>query len=89
MIEYQLLYCEEEPVECDSCQQIVPLAKFDGFHFCELCASSLAGNSRCHPKQYKEAFVLQTVAAVGNLVLLRLEARLDRLERLLQGREEL
>lgn len=87
-VDYELLYEEEEPVECDSCQQGVPLAEFDGLHLCKLCASTLAGNSKRYPKQYPEALVLQTVAAVGNLVLLRLEARLDRLERLLQGREE-
>lgn len=89
MVEYDLLFEEDEPVKCDSCRQVAPLAEFDDFHFCELCSSSLVSKTKRYPRQFPEALALQTVAAVGNLVILRLEARLDRLERLLQERREL
>jgi hypothetical protein len=109
MKEYHLLYLQEdettsleplddqEPLECDSCGQPVPVAAFwrgyggkrtDSKYLCELCASSLAGNTVDHPAQYPDAVVMQTVAAVGNLVLQRLEARFDQLQRAIEALKE-
>ena len=41
---------------------------------CELCASTLAGNSIDYPDQYPERAVLQAVCYVGNAILTKLEA---------------
>lgn len=79
-IKYEYKFDGDDLIECDCCGSKAPVFLFDNtrnaethlrghHHFCEICASSKAGNSYCYPQQYGDANVLQHVAFVGNLIL--------------------
>lgn len=87
---------DHEPICCEACQQQVPVARFrrgvpsDGHKYlCELCASTMVGGTIEYRSGVDDKLVMQTVAAVGNLVLQRLEARLAAVERLVPLAERL
>lgn len=53
------------------------MADRDPIEFCDICASSMAGNAYCYPSQYPEAQVMKMISVVGNMIM----ARLDKLEK--------
>lgn len=43
--------------------------------FCEICVNTVVNNTYTYPRQYPEAKILQTIAAVGNIILDKLTDR--------------
>jgi hypothetical protein len=80
-------------LECDSCHfQTTKLTEYERSPFnrnpsdpttkklCDLCASTVAGNTVDYPASYRDPAVLRTICYVGNVILQAIQLKQGRIE---------